>query len=151
MDAAGQRTVECLARVVCPPKPAVEPSRLVHELELYLAAMSPSARRTVVAALRVVDQGARLYPAARRRRFGALDDETAARCYRWLARRLPTGVTTLLRGLVVMHYYALPEVEEALGYHPASYVATMAQQRQERYADEIARAEQALSADEPRP
>jgi hypothetical protein len=151
MNAAGRRTVERLARVVCPPEPAVDLSRLVGELELYLAAMSPAARRTVVAALRVIDLGARLHPAARGRRFSALDDETAALCYCWLIRRLPAGVTTLLRGLVVMHFYALPELEESLDYHPANYVATLARQRQERYADEIARAEQAVYADEPRP
>jgi len=151
MNAAGRRTVERLARVVCPPDPAVDLSRLVGELQLYLAAVSPAARRTVIAALWVIDQGARLHPAARGRRFSALDDETAARCYRWQARRLPTSVTTLLRGLIVMHFYALAEVEESLGYHPTNYVATMAHQRQERYAEEIARAEEAVYADEPRP
>jgi hypothetical protein len=151
MDAGGRRTVERLARAVCPPEPAVDLSRLVDELEFYLRALSPTARRTVVVALRVVDQGARLYPAARGRRFGALDDETAVRCYHWMARPLPTTVTALLRGLVVMHFYALPEVEESLGYHPAGYVAAKARQRQERYADEIARAEQAVYADQPPP
>lgn len=151
MDAVGRRTVERLARVVCPPEPAVDLSRLVAEVELYLAAMSPAARRTVVAALWVIDQGARLHPAARGRRFGALDHETAALCYRWLARRVPTSVTTLLRGLIVMHFYAQPEVEESLGYQPTKYVASMARQRQERYADEIARAEEAVYANDPRP
>jgi hypothetical protein len=150
-----QRVVRRPAQVVCPPDPPVDGvlAQLVDGLELYLAALPPGARRAAITGLWLLDNGARLYPPAHGRRFAVLDDDTAAGCYRWLiARRvLPTRVAAFLRGPFVMHYYAVPAVEGTIGCDPARHVVVTARRRTELYADEIARAERAVYADDANP
>jgi hypothetical protein len=122
--------------------------RVLAEFELMLGALAPAARRALTAATVVLDQGARLYPRARGRRFTRLDDEAAEAYIRALLARggVPAQLVQRLRGLVVMCYYALPTVQREIGYHPAPYIAAVSRRRLESYAADIAAAEAAVTA-----
>jgi hypothetical protein len=86
--------------------------------------------------LLAVDQGARLYPRARGRRFARLDDVTADAYLRALLAR--SGTLQRVKGVVVMCYYELPESKREIGYDPDPYIAEVSRRRLERYGDEIA-------------
>jgi hypothetical protein len=122
--------------------------RVLHEFELLLGALAPSARKGLSAALVAVDQGARLYPRSRGRRFSQLDDQAAEAYIRALLVR--RGVTAELlqrvKGMVVMCYYELPEVQREIGYHPSPYMAAVSARRLESYGPQIRAGEAAVTA-----
>jgi hypothetical protein len=95
--------------------------------------------------LRLFDQAARLYPSSRGRPFTRLDD---ARADGYLRRVLygrggpVAAVLRLVKSVVVLCYYELPEVKARLGYDPDAYVAEVAARRLARYGAEIRAAEQ---------
>jgi hypothetical protein len=93
-------------------------------------------RRGVAPAVRAFDQAARLRPASRGRRFVRLDDAAADAYLRAVmygsAGPLATAVR-LVKSLLVMAYYELPETKAELGYDPAGYVAQVSARRLERY------------------
>jgi hypothetical protein len=122
--------------------------RVLAEFELVFGALAPAARKGLAAAVVVLDQGARLYPRARGRRFSRLDDQAAEAYIRaLLARRgVVAQLVQRLRGLVVMCYYELPTVQREIGYHPAPYIAAVSRRRLESYAAEIAAGEAAVTA-----
>lgn len=127
--------------IVCPPGAAAE--RVLAEFELLTAALRPAARRMLLAAFTAFDQGARLYPAARGRRFARLDDRVADAYLRKVLGR-GDGVAELvarLKSMVVMCYYELPEAKAAIGYEPEPYIAMVSRRRLERYGDQIRAAE----------
>src|ERR1700728_110064 len=68
-----------LAEVLCPPgmREQHRTGPVLAELELMLGALAPAARTALIAAVLTLDQGARLYPRARGRRFTRLDDQCA--------------------------------------------------------------------------
>jgi len=113
-----------------------------------LRSLSPAARKGLVAGLLAVDQGARLYPPSRGRRMARLDDQVAGAYLRaLLARRGPAAeLVQRLRGVIVMCYYELPEVQLEIGYDPAPYIAAVSRRRMEAYGAEIRSGEAAVTA-----
>ncbi len=104
-----------------------------------LSALPPAARKALATVLVVLDQGARLYPPARGRRFARLDDRVAEAYIRiLLARHDPAAeMVKRLKGVVTMCYYDLPEVQREIGYHPAPYIAAVSRRRLESYGPQI--------------
>ena len=138
-----RRIVARLAEVACPPGPDLTEG-LLTEFEATLNALSASVRRPVVAGLVAFDRGARLYPKARGRRFIRLDDATAQAYFRAALARVP--VLALIKGLVVMCYYELPEVKEQIGYRPDDYIASVSRRRLDSYGAQILIGEAAVLA-----
>jgi hypothetical protein len=132
-----QRVVVRFVQVVCPPAglTSARVAATIREFDQFLAALQPAARRALRGMLLAVDQGARLYPAARGRRFARLDDDTADAYLGALLAR--SGLLERLKGVIVMCYYELPEVKREIGYEPGPYIAEVARRRLERYGDEI--------------
>ena len=130
-----------LAEVVCPPqvRDGDRADRVLRELALMLGALPPAARHGLTAVLAVVDQGARLYPPARGRRFARLGDAAAEAYLRALLSG--PGVTAelvlRLKSVVTMCYYQLPDVQREIGYDPTPYIATVAARRLQRYGAQI--------------
>jgi hypothetical protein len=137
------------AEVVCPPgmRAHHRTDRVLAEFELVLAALNPMARRGLVAAMVALDQGARLYPRARGRRFSRLDDQAAEAYIRALLTRKGTAAMLLqrLRGLIVMCYYELAPAQREIGYDPVPYIAAVSRRRLESYGPEIAAGEAAVT------
>jgi hypothetical protein len=126
-----------LAEVVCPPevRGGTRADRVLHELGLMLGALPPAARIALTAALVLLDQGARLYPPARGRRFAGLSDAEAEAYIRARMTRRGPAAELMLRlvSVVTMCYYQLPDVQREIGYDPAPYIAKVTQRRLERY------------------
>jgi hypothetical protein len=113
--------------------------QVLGEFGLMLGSLPPAARKALAVALAGVEQGARLYPPARGRRFTRLDDQVAAAYVRALLRR-PDPAAELIRRLksvLVMCYYELPEVQREIGYDPEPYIAAVSRRRLERYGTEL--------------
>jgi hypothetical protein len=136
--------------MVCPPEVRAghRADRVLREFGLMLGSLPPAARKALATALAVLDQGARLYPPSRGRRFARLDDRVAgAYVGALLARRDAAGeVVRRLKSVVVVCYYDLPEVQREIGYDPAPYIAAVARRRLESYAPQIRAAEAAITA-----
>jgi hypothetical protein len=145
-----RRVARRFAEVVCPPGMRVHhrTDRVLAEFELMLGALAPGARKALTAAILVLDQGARLYPRARGRRFSRLDEAAAEGYIRALLARggVPAQLVQRLRGLVVMCYYELPTVQREIGYNPAPYIAAVSRRRLDSYGPEIAAAEASVTA-----
>jgi hypothetical protein len=127
--------------------------RVLAQFELLLEALAPAARRALTAAIVALDQGARLYPPSRGRRFSRLDDQTAEAYIRaLLARRGDVGeAARRLKSMVVMCYYELPTVQREIGYNPAPYIAAVSRRRLESYGAQIRAGEAAVTAAPPDP
>src|SRR6266536_1190594 len=137
-----------IAALVCPPELAGPGSRttLLHDVQLHLDCLPPLPRRTVGPTLLLFDQAARLRPGSRGRRFVRLDDARADAYLRHVLYRRTGPVATVVRlvkGLVVLCYYELPEVKAALGYDPDSWVAEVTARRLVRHGPASHAAEQA--------
>ena len=115
-----------------------------------LAALAPAARKALTAAIVVLDHGARLYPRARGRRFTRLDDQVAEAYIAALLARggVAAQLVQRLRGLVVMCYYELPQVQREIGYDPDPYIAAVSRRRLESYGPQIAAGEAAVTVRE---
>lgn len=142
LSPAVRRIAARFAEVACPPevREAGRVEGLVGELELMLGALPRAARRLVPLALVGFDQGARLYPRARGRRFTRLGDEAAeAYLAAVLGSRAPAlaAMFQRVKGLVVMCYYELPEVQREIGYDPEPFIAAVSRRRLERYGTEL--------------
>ena len=111
-----------------------------------LGSLPPAARKALAAALVLLDQGARLYPPSRGRRFARLDDRVADAYIRALLTRHDVAGEMIrrLKSVVTMCYYELPEVQREIGYEPAPYIAAVSRRRLESYGPQI-RAAQADS------
>jgi hypothetical protein len=145
-----RRVARRFAELICPPEVRAggRVERVLGELGLMLGSLSPAARKALVAGLLALDQGARLYPPSRGRRMVRLDDRVAGAYLRaLLARRGPTAeLVQRLRGVLVMCYYELPEVQREIGYDPAPYIAAVSRRRLESYGAEIRRGEAEVTA-----
>ena len=144
------------AQVVCPPQLVSGDltDELLAEFESLLAVIPAAVRRSVLAAFVVFDQGARLYPAARGRRFARLRYADADAYFRAVLARQRGGLGAALqrvKSLVVMCYYELPAVKEQLGYRPEAYIAAVSQRRLASYGAEIRAGEAAVLAPDPGP
>jgi hypothetical protein len=150
LNAAARRAARRFAEVVCPPGIVAHhrTDRVLAEFELMLGALAPAARTGLTAALVALDQGARLYPRSRGRRFSRLDEAAAEAYIRALLARRGTAAQLVqrLKGLVVMCYYELPVVQREIGYHPAPYIAAVSRRRLESYGPQIRAGEAAVTA-----
>jgi hypothetical protein len=142
------------AEIVCPPevREAGRAERVLREFGLMRGALPPVARRALAIALMAVDQGARLYPRSGGRRLARLDDGVAEAYLRALLGRggVAAEMVERLRGVVVMCYYELPEVQREMGYEPGPYIAAASRRRLESYAAQIRAGEAAVTAVEER-
>lgn len=145
-----RRAVVRFVTVVCPPPAQAGPaagartgtgstdSRIgdtIREFDQFLAALRPAARRGLRCLLVAIDQGARLYPAARGRRLARLGDDAADAYLTALLAR--SGVVRRVKSIVVMCYYELAETKREIGYDPGPYIAEVSRRRLDRYGDEI--------------
>jgi len=155
LGARARRIVMRFAEVVCPPevRAAGLTGTLLAELESLLDVVPPGVRSSVRAGLVAFDQGARLYPRARGRRFVHLADDVADAYFRAvLASGAGLGpALQRIKGLVVMCYYELPEVKDQLGYRPDAYIAAVSRRRLESYGAQIRAGEAAVLAPDPGP
>ena len=108
-----------------------------------LGSLPPAARKALAVALVLLDQGARLYPPSRGRRFVRLDDRVADAYVRALLVRHDVAAEMIrrLKSVVTMCYYELPEVQREIGYDPAPYIAAVSRRRLESYGPQIRAAE----------
>ena len=145
-----RRAARRFAEVVCPPgiRAGRRADRVLREFGLLLGALPPAARKALAVALVLLDQGARLYPPSRGRRFARLDDEMAAAYVQaMLARGGPAAeLIWRLRSAIAVSYYELPEVQREIGYDPAPYVAAVSRRRLKSYGDDIRAGEAAVTA-----
>jgi hypothetical protein len=136
-----RRAARRFAEIVCPPevRAGQRADRVLDEFGLMLGSLPPAARKAMAAALVLLDQGARLYPGARGRRFTRLGDPVAAAYVRaLLARRDPAAeLIRRLKSVLTMCYYELPEVQREIGYDPAPYIAAVSRRRLETYGPQI--------------
>jgi len=146
-----RRVVARFAEVVCPPGGAAGlTDKLLTEFESLLDVLPPAVRSSVRAGLVAFDQGARLYPRARGRRFVNLTADAADGYFRAVLTRRGTGrALQRIKGLVVMCYYELPEVKDQLGYHPDAYIAAVSRRRLESYGAQIRAGEAAALVRDP--
>jgi hypothetical protein len=140
-EVPSRRVARRFAEIVCPPevRAGQRADRVLREFGLMLGSLPPAARKALAVALAAVEQGARLYPPSRGRRFTRLDEETATAYVRALLRR-PDPAAELIRRLksvLVMCYYELPEVQREIGYDPEPYIAAVSRRRLERYGAEL--------------
>ena len=145
-----QHVARRFAELVCPPeiRAGQRADRVLGELGLMLGSLPPAARKALAAGLVLLDQGARLYPPSRGRRFARLGDEVADRYVRAvLARRGPAAeLIRRLKSVITMCYYELPEVQREIGYDPAPYIAAVSRRRLESYGPDIRAGEAAVTA-----
>jgi hypothetical protein len=145
-----RRIVARFAETVCPPqlRACDLTDNLLAEFESLLGVVPPAVRSSVRIGLRVFNQGARLYPRARGRRFVGLADDEADAYFRAVLTRAGAGLQRI-KGLVVMCYYELPEVKDQLGYQPDAYIAAASRRRLASYGPLIRAGEAALLAPDP--
>ena len=145
-----RRPARRFTEVVCPPEVRIgqRTERVLAEFGLTLGALPSVARKALATALVVLDQGARLYPPSRGRRFARLDDRAAEAYIRALLARhgAAAEVAKRLKGVVTMCYYDLPEVQREIGYHPSPYIAAVSGRRLESYGPQIRAGEAAVTA-----
>jgi hypothetical protein len=145
-----RRAARQFAEVVCPPEVRAggRADRVLREFGLMLGALPPAARKAMAAALILLDQGARLYPPSRGRRFARLDNRVADAYVRaMLARGGPAAeLIWRLRSAIAVCYYELPEVQREIGYDPAPYIAAVSRRRLESYGEDIRAGEAAVTA-----
>jgi hypothetical protein len=138
------------AELVCPPevREGDRTDQVLREFGLMLGALPLVARRGLVVALLTVDQGARLYPRSRGRRLARLGDGVAEAYLRALLARhgVAAEVVERLRGVMVMCYYELPEVQLEIGYQPVPYIAAVSRRRLDSYGAAIRAGEAAVTA-----
>jgi hypothetical protein len=136
--------------VACPPEVRVggRADQVLREFGLMLGALPPAARKALAVALILLDQGARLYPPSRGRRFARLDDHVADAYVRAVLTRGGPAAELIwrLRSAIAVCYYELPEVQREIGYDPAPYVAAVSRRRLESYGADIRAGEAAVTA-----
>jgi hypothetical protein len=145
-----QHVARRFAEVACPPEVRAgrRADQVLREFGLLLGALPPAARKALAVALVLLDQGARLYPPSRGRRFARLDDQVAGAYVRAvLARGGPAAeLIWRLRSAITVCYYELPEVQREIGYDPAPYVAAVSRRRLDSYGPDIRAGEAAVTA-----
>jgi hypothetical protein len=153
LGARVRRVVARFAEVACPPQVRTRQrtGQVIAEFELLLGVLQPAARRALCAGFVIVDQRARLARGSRGRRLTHLDDRAADAYLRMLMNRAGgvAGLAKRLKGLIVMCYYDLPDVQEEIGYRPASYIAAVSRRRLESYGAQIRAGERAVLAGTP--
>ena len=147
-----RRAVVRLAEVACPPE-ARSPDLaggLVTEFEALLGAAPAEVRWLIRCGLAAFDQGARLRPSSRGRRFARLPADQAEAYFAAVLTGRFGVVLQRIKGLVVFCYYELPSVKEHLGYRPEPYIAEVSRRRLVSYGEEIRAGELAVfEADAP--
>lgn len=153
---ATRRLLGSLAAVVCPP----EASRLgvieavIDHTELTMRAFPPAIRQALTLGMITYDQSARLWPPARGRRAGALDEERAGAWFAWWwsSRLLPQReLAKAMKSMLCLAYYEMPEVWQTLDYTPAQWIDKVKRVRLQTYKSEIDAHEGALFESDPLP
>lgn len=150
LPAALRRVLGRLVPVVCPPE-LLSPEmieRIVDHAAQSIRALGAPQRAGLVAGMRAYDLGALARHGARSHK---LDPERALAWFEsWLHTPGPTHeLAKVLKGLLCMAYYEMPEVMDAIDYHPDAWLAEVDARRRARYSAEIERHERALRAPDP--
>ncbi len=129
------------AEVACPPGIAADgmTGALIAEFEALLSALPAQTRTGLAGALVAFDQGARLFPRSRGRRFTRLAAPDAEAYFRDVLA-WGGGIGSALRtikGLIVFCYHELPRVKDQLGYQPDAYMASVARRRLTTYGAQL--------------
>jgi choline dehydrogenase-like flavoprotein len=129
------------AKVACPPGKLADEmaDALLAEFETLLSALPAGTRMALTAGLVAFDQGARLYPGSRGRRFARLPAAEAEAYFRAaLARGGGIGSAVhSFKSLIVFCYHELPQVKDELGYRPDGYMASVARRRLTTYGAQL--------------
>ncbi|MCW2931298.1 MAG: FAD-binding protein [Actinomycetia bacterium] len=129
------------AKVACPPGILADEmaDALLAEFGTLLCALPTGTRVALTGGLVAFDQGARLYPGSRGRRFTRLPAAKADAYFRAaLARGGGIGSAVhSFKSLIVFCYYELPQVKDQLGYRPDDYMASVARRRLTTYGAQL--------------
>jgi hypothetical protein len=161
LSATARRTLWALAPIVLTEEVDELGVReeVVDGVELFLRSIPAPIRIAVLAGIRTFEASARAAPSSLGRGFSRLPPELAARHFERYWHSPIGALKQLARGMkmfLVMSYYEHPAKKAQLEYHPERWIAQVAQQRLERFADEIREHEaqvlapRALPADVPR-
>jgi hypothetical protein len=150
LPASLRRALVNLAPAVCPPD-ALSPDlieRIVDHASASIGALGRPQRAALVAGIRAYDLGALARHGARSHK---LDPARALGWFeRWLGTPGPTHeLARTIKGLLCMAYYEMPEVMDAIDYHPDAWLAQVDARRRARYSAELERHAQALYAADP--
>lgn len=147
---AVRRLLAGVAAVVCPPgmDELGVTDAVIDHAELSLLAFPPVVRAGFLAGLSGYELGALARygkPASR------LDPERAHRYFvAWRhGLAIQQELAKAIKGILCLAYYEMPEVQEAMGYRPDSWIESVRKRRLAVYADDIERHERALFAPEP--
>ncbi|EWT03388.1 oxidoreductase [Intrasporangium oryzae NRRL B-24470] len=137
-----------MARAVCPPDGLTTEliEATVDNADAYVGALGPTARRALLTVAQGLERATRLRSGIP---FSALDPADARVVLdRW--RRGPMRpALRLIRDIIVLAHYEVPEVRAAVGYLPDPFVAAKAAQRGERWSADIATHRRLLVAPAP--
>ena len=149
-----RRILESLVPVICPPD-AMElglGADIVDHVGLTMSSVPPLFRRGLVLGLTTYDLAALAWLPGRGRRAHQLPPDLADRYFdRWehgwtpLERELAKAVGQLIKLACWEH----PAMQARLGYTPTGWIEKVKRRRLEVYADDVRRAEAAVTAPDP--
>ena len=152
-----RRVVARLVGVVCPPhtdaidvQHMTADHRLIDDIEAAMSALGHGLRMGLLAGLQAYHLGAVLRFG---RRADRLDGVKTRRYFEtWLAVPGPMHEFAQgIKGLICMAYYELPEIKDALDYHPGDWIAEVDARRQASYAEDVRRHQESICAPDPMP
>lgn len=149
LDAARPGTDEPASVSEANQEARIEP--IVRHAEATLASFSTGQRSAILLGLRAFDLLAAIRPPFGRP-FSRLPLSAARRYYHawWIApHALARSTARVLKGLLVLGYYAQPAVQRRLAYDPQPWIAGVAQRRLQMWAAAIARHETLVRAPDP--
>lgn len=149
-----RKILEALAPIACPPEILAEGAvdATIDAMEEFLRHTPPSIGQAAMAGLRLFEGSARLHPGHRGRPFSLLEPQLQARWFEswWHSRLAPLRMFAKnIKGLLVIQYYELPHVVEALDWHPDRWIQQVAEERMARYGEEIRKKEAAVLVPSP--
>ena len=128
--------------------------QVVDGVELFLRSIPSALRIAIVAGLRTFEVSARAIPSSFGRGFSSLPPELAAAHFARYWHSPLGALKQLARAMkmfLVMSYYEHPAKLAQLEYHPDRWIAQVAQERLERFAEEIREHEAQVTAPWPLP
>mgnify|MGYP003666574601 CR=1 FL=1 len=127
---------------------------VVDGVELFLRSVPAPIRIAVAAGIRTFEASARAVPSSLGRGFSSLPPELAAAHFEryWHSSLEPIKqLGRALKMFLVMSYYEHSAKKSQLEYHPESWISQVAQERLERFAEEIREHETEMTAPNPLP
>jgi hypothetical protein len=147
-----RRLLRSLVPIICPPEAEGlgVTDAVVHHVELSMRAFPAPLRQALLLGLRTYELGAIAW---RGRPASRLSRERAAAWYRfwWKSPLAPQReLAKAIKALMIIGYYEMPAVQQALGYAPQAWIEQVKVRRLEVYSDAIRRHETSLIEPDPR-